>query len=190
VCVVHPCCVFTDVCLVLFLFCLCLHVCTYAFKSKVHCGSALGPGASGLPYYCTSHVCVPAVIGALTVWRHYTKKKSGEEVVTSFIFVFKSWLYIDVLAPTYILIFQRCLTLQDSPRCGARTHSFSILPCLALAYICGLGLYPFSELVCDLLPRRLFPASPKAHCRRVSQSQSWRALLGGHQGYLVHFPTQ
>jgi len=28
----------------------CLHVCAYAFKSKVHCGSALGPGASGLPY--------------------------------------------------------------------------------------------------------------------------------------------
>jgi len=36
----------------------------YAFKSKVHCKSALGPGASGLPYYCTQLVRVPAVIGA------------------------------------------------------------------------------------------------------------------------------
>jgi len=24
----------------------------------VHCGGALGPGASGLPYYCTQLVCV------------------------------------------------------------------------------------------------------------------------------------
>jgi len=37
-------------------------------KSKVHCGSTLGPGASGLPYYCTPLVCVPAVIGRLAVW--------------------------------------------------------------------------------------------------------------------------
>jgi len=41
----------------------CLYVYTYDFKSKVHCGSALGPGASRLPYYCTPLVCVPAVLG-------------------------------------------------------------------------------------------------------------------------------
>ena len=35
--------------------------------SKVHCGSAFEPGASGLPYCCTTPVCVPVVIGAL--WR-------------------------------------------------------------------------------------------------------------------------
>jgi len=40
-----------------------LHVCAYAFKFKVHCGNALGPGASGLPYYCTPPVTVPDVIG-------------------------------------------------------------------------------------------------------------------------------
>ena len=43
------------------LFCfsfVCLHVCVYAFKSKVHCGSAFEPGACGLPYYCTQPVCV------------------------------------------------------------------------------------------------------------------------------------
>jgi len=38
--------------------------------SKVHCGSAFEPGTSGLPYYCTPPVCVPAVIGALAVWRY------------------------------------------------------------------------------------------------------------------------
>ena len=32
----------------------CLHVCAYAFKSKVQCGSAFEPGACGLPHYCTS----------------------------------------------------------------------------------------------------------------------------------------
>ena len=32
-------------------------MCAYAFKSMVHCGSDFKPGASGLPYYCTS-TCV------------------------------------------------------------------------------------------------------------------------------------
>jgi len=54
----------------------CLHVCAYAFKFKVHCGSAFEPGVSGLPYYCTPPVCVSAVIGALAVWRPNNKKKS------------------------------------------------------------------------------------------------------------------
>jgi len=36
--------------------------------------SALGPGASGLPYYCTSPVTVPDVIGGLAVWRHINQK--------------------------------------------------------------------------------------------------------------------
>ena len=31
-------------------------------------------GASGLPYYCTPLVCISAVIGLLTVWRHYKTK--------------------------------------------------------------------------------------------------------------------
>ena len=36
--------------------------------SKDHCGRAFEPGASGLLYYCTPPVCVPAVIGTLAVW--------------------------------------------------------------------------------------------------------------------------
>jgi len=62
-------------------------------------------------------------------------------------------------------------------------HPYPLLDHVVLffpAHIRGLGLRPFSALVCDVLPRRLFHGSPKAHCRRVSQSQSWRALLGGH----------
>ena len=35
--------------------------------SKVHCGSAFEPGASGLLYYCTPHVCVSDIIGGLAV---------------------------------------------------------------------------------------------------------------------------
>jgi len=31
----------------------CLRICAYAFKSRVHCGSAFEPGAYGLPYCCT-----------------------------------------------------------------------------------------------------------------------------------------
>ena len=46
----------------------------YNSKSKVHCRSALGPGASGLLYYYAPLVCVPPVIGVLTVWRHNKPK--------------------------------------------------------------------------------------------------------------------
>jgi len=38
-----------------------------SFKFKVHCGSALGLGASGLLYYCTPLVTVSDVIGGLAV---------------------------------------------------------------------------------------------------------------------------
>jgi hypothetical protein len=43
----------------------------------VHCGRAFKPGASGLPYYCKSPVCVPDVIDALAVWRQNTPKKES-----------------------------------------------------------------------------------------------------------------
>ena len=41
----------------------------------VHCRSAFEPGGSGLPYYCAPPVCIPAVLGALAVWRLSTKTK-------------------------------------------------------------------------------------------------------------------
>ena len=55
-----------------------LHVCAYAFESKVHGGSALrlGLGASELPYNCTPPVSVPTVIGGLAVWWHNNNKKN------------------------------------------------------------------------------------------------------------------
>ena len=63
-------------CVLFFFYVLCLHKCTYAFKFKVrvNCGSALGPGASGLPFHCTPPVTVPDVIGGPAVWRHNNKK--------------------------------------------------------------------------------------------------------------------
>jgi len=36
-------------CGLVYLYVVCLHGCAYAFKFKVHCGSALRPGASRLP---------------------------------------------------------------------------------------------------------------------------------------------
>ena len=52
-------------------------MCVYAFmpESNVHCGSALGPGTSGLLYYyCTPLVHVPTVNGGLAVWLHNNKR--------------------------------------------------------------------------------------------------------------------
>ena len=56
----------------------CLYVYAYDFKSQVHCGSALRPGASGLPYYCAPLVCVPAVLGELAVWQHNKPKTKNQ----------------------------------------------------------------------------------------------------------------
>jgi len=52
VCDVNPCCVFVDVCFVLYLFqkFVCLHVCAYNLKLKIHCGSVFESGASNLPF--------------------------------------------------------------------------------------------------------------------------------------------
>jgi len=63
------------ICVLLYFSCVCLHVCAYAFKFTVLCGSAFEPGASGLPYYCTPFVCVPDVLCALAVWRPNNQKK-------------------------------------------------------------------------------------------------------------------
>jgi len=49
--------------------------------------------------------------------------------------------------------------------------------------VCSLwsGLCPFSELLCDLLPRQLFHGSPRAHCQEsilvtILTSTAWRTL--------------
>ena len=56
-------------CLLFYSCLVCIYVCAYDSKSKVHCESALGPGTSGHPYYCAPLVCVPAVLGGLAVWK-------------------------------------------------------------------------------------------------------------------------
>jgi len=72
---------------------------------------------------------------------------------------------------------------------------FQQSPQIWFVSLSGLSLCPFSELVCDLLPIRLFHGSPKVHCgtRSISiailTSTAWRTLeslgafptlVGGH----------
>jgi len=52
----------------------------FVFKTMVHCGSAIEPGASGLQNYCTPPVIAPDVIGAKAVWR---PKKGGKRKTRS-----------------------------------------------------------------------------------------------------------
>ena len=43
------------------------------------------PSSQGLPYYCTPPLCVPAVLGALAVWRYNeTKKKLLKRVGSAY----------------------------------------------------------------------------------------------------------
>jgi len=51
-------------CFVLFFFCLSTCVCV-CLQVQGPLGSALGPGSSGLSYYCTPLLYVPDVIGGL-----------------------------------------------------------------------------------------------------------------------------
>ena len=101
---------------------------------------------------------------------------------------FQLYLHDVVLVPTCIVIFQRCLTLKVFKV----RHPYPLLApvvLFSLAHICGLCLCLFSALVCDLLPRRLFHGSPKAHCQKSISvtfltSTAWRTL-----GLLSAFPT-
>ena len=68
-----------------------IHHITYV--SKVHCGSALGPGASGLPYYCAPLVCVPNVQGGLAVWRFYKQTNKPTRVLKKKLGVIDVQLY-------------------------------------------------------------------------------------------------
>jgi len=62
-------------CILFYVFFIWLHVYAFAIHSMVHCGSAFEPGASGLPYYCTS-VCVrPCCTGRTSCVDSKPKKK-------------------------------------------------------------------------------------------------------------------
>ena len=81
-------------CFILFLVCLYVSVCvceyllhnnmrmftwnqySYVQGPLRECRS-IRPGGFGLPYYCTPPVCVPAVLGALAVWRLSQKKRKN-----------------------------------------------------------------------------------------------------------------
>ena len=76
VCVVHPCCVFSDVSFVLYLFCLstCVCVCLQVQGPLRECPRASRFQASLFIWYFTPPVCIPAAIGALALWRQNTQK--------------------------------------------------------------------------------------------------------------------
>jgi len=81
-CAPHSCCVFMDVCFVLFLFCLYICVCvTLQIQGPLRECHPIRSGICGLSYYCAPLLCVPAVIGVLAVWQHNkpkTKQKNAE----------------------------------------------------------------------------------------------------------------
>jgi len=65
-------------CMMFYVFFIWLHLYAFAIHFMVHCGSAFEPGASGLPYYCTS-ICVRSWCnrrGSCVDSKTKTKKKS------------------------------------------------------------------------------------------------------------------
>jgi len=104
-----------------------LHVCAYAFKFKVHCGSALGPGASGLPYYCTPFVTVPDVIGGLPVWRRHNnpKKNPISDVCTSC--MLRDYGCVSCSIPLLFVYLRMCMYSNPRSMAGVPFDSVGIL---------------------------------------------------------------
>jgi len=78
-----------------------------------------------------------------------------------------------------------CSTYDDDASGLAPT----LVRLLPIARVWSRSLSLFSALVCDLLPRRLFHGSPKAHCQKstsvtILTSTAWRTL-----GLFGTFPT-
>jgi len=103
-------------------------------------------------------------------------------------------------APVYLLYSapaasRHCLTCYQEatpPDQWPTSYHVSCLPllsCMSLLYICGLGLWSFKCLFCDLLPRGRQGLSPiETHCwKSISfhKRAAWRAPLG----ILGAFPT-
>jgi len=85
-----------NVCFVLLLFC----VCVWFHVSRVHCGSALGPGTSRLPYYCAPLVCVLNGLGGLAVWWLTNRQTNKQDTVCRTSQVQGSyWLMLLLLLP-------------------------------------------------------------------------------------------
>jgi len=81
----------------LILFCLYICVCLYLqIQGPLRECRSIRPGASGLPYYCTPLVYVPAVIGLLAVLQHNkpkTKKPEGIPDVLGALAVLRQNIY-------------------------------------------------------------------------------------------------
>jgi len=103
-------------------------------------------------------------------------------------------------APVYLLYSapaasRHCLTCYQRatpPDLWPTSYHVSCLPllsCMSLLYICGLGLWSFSCLFCDLLPRgRRWLSPTETHCWKIisfHKRAAWRAPLG----ILGAFPT-
>jgi len=128
-------------CVLFYVSFVCLHVCVYASKCKVHCGSVFEPGASGLPYYFTPPVCVPDVIGVLSVWRQNNKKKRSKYPSESLDY---QWI-IGWWGPNSSLEIQE--TVPD--RC--RPSLWLIFKCCFVSLTRGLGRLEMWPSVCVAL---------------------------------------
>ena len=88
-----------------------------------------------------------------------------------------------------IILLRQCLTLQGLQ--GAALVPTSCPCCFVLrcTYVWSMSLSFFGALVCDLLSRRLFHGSPKAHCQKsisvtILTCTAWRTV-----GLFGVFPT-
>ena len=89
-----------------------------------------------------------------------------------------------------IIILRQCLTLKGLQGTAPVPTSCPCCFVLSCVYMWSRSLFFLSTLVCNVLPRRLFHGSPKAHCQQsisvtILTSTAWRAL-----GLFGAFPTR
>jgi len=100
------------------------------YVSKVHCGSAFGPGASSLPSYCAPLVCVLNGLGGLAVWRLTHKQING--MISSVAAIQPPSNHLLLSGPLILLSLllrkPRNLWVSCSHRTCLATRIFSVIP--------------------------------------------------------------
>ena len=150
--------------------------------SKVHCGSAFEPGASGLLYYCTPPVCVPDVLGVLAVWwQNNRKKKSGRRrpgSVDSKPKKNNGWLGVgrDVAVDLSISCTELCFyTQKDASRAGA-SRGICLKTNRQLPFLLNAFFYHTITLVPEIRRKRRICW----YCHTKFSEEAWIVFLSHH----------
>ena len=148
----------------------------------MNCGSAFEPGASGLPFYCTPPVCVPAVIGALAVWWQNMKNKiSGVCSLSMFVFFDVCFVLFLFYLTTCVCVCHYCSNWRancwwhnNNKKIDTELYAVSGVCCSSMLHVCGCLFGAISSSLLSVYMCVRMPLSS----RSIAEVPLSRALLG------------